>query len=221
MEKEIKAIIFDVGGVLQLSKSPPFPFKRHSSQGVHEYVSSKLNISIDQYFDSIDQIYTKAVEGKISLKEALEKLAINLNITPEKLRKIYKSAYKKTFYLNRPLLRYIKKLKKKGYKVAILSDMWHVPKEVLIPKKLSKIFNVSVVSCDVGVRKPNPKIYRIILKKLKFSPREIVFIDNQPWNLAPAKKLGIKTILFKDNSQLFKELNKLGINVPRRIFRRA
>ena len=44
-----------------------------------------------------------------------------------------------------------------------------------------------------------------MLKKLKLRPGQCLFIDNQEWNLRPAKKLKMHTILFKNNKQLFKE----------------
>jgi putative hydrolase of the HAD superfamily len=80
-----------------------------------------------------------------------------------------------------------------------------------MPPRLYKKFDEVVVSCEVGMRKPNPKMYKLILKRLKISPKQTLFIDNQEWNTKPAKKLGEKVILYKNNKQLFKELNKLGI----------
>jgi HAD superfamily hydrolase (TIGR01509 family) len=57
----------------------------------------------------------------------------------------------------------------------------------------------------VGCRKPDPKIYKIAIKKSESNPEEILFIDNQEWNIPSAKKLGMKTIHFQDNKQLFQE----------------
>ena len=118
---------------------------------------------------------------------------------------MYFKAYKKEFKINKQLFNQAFKLKKLGYKIAILSDQWHLSKDAHMPKKWCKKFDQLIVSCDVGIRKPNPKIYKLTLKKLKLSPRQILFIDNQEWNIKPAKKLGMKIILFKNNEQLFKE----------------
>ena len=85
------------------------------------------------------------------------------------------------------------------------------PQEALMPPRLYKRFDEVVVSCEVGMRKPNPKMYKLVLKRLKISPKQALFIDNQEWNTKPAKRLGEKVILYKDNKQLFKELDKLGI----------
>jgi FMN phosphatase YigB (HAD superfamily) len=41
------------------------------------------------------------------------------------------------------------------------------------------------------MRKPNPLIYKLTLKKLKVKPSEAIFIDNQKWNILAAKKLAI------------------------------
>jgi len=68
-----------------------------------------------------------------------------------------------------------------------------------------------ILSCDVEIRKPNLKIYKLLLSKLKIPAKNCLFIDNQKWNIEPAKKLGFQTILFKNNKQLFEQLSKLGI----------
>jgi len=194
-----------VGGVLALSKSPHI-YKRGGFRdiGVHEYISRKLKISVDQWFDAIDTIYALAIEGKISESKLMNTIAKNTKTTTQKLKKIVIKAYRKNFKQNKQLFKQAFKLKKLGYKIAILSDQWHLSKESLMVNKRYKKFNLSVVSCDVGMRKPNPKIYKLTINKLKYKPVECIFIDNQKWNTEPAKKLGIKPILFKDNKQLFK-----------------
>jgi len=209
MKRGIKAIIFDIGGVLSLGKYMVHPKHKHRT-GVHEYIIKKLKISVDQYFDSIDTYYAKSITGEISEKQAISKIAKNLKITPKKLLKLYTKAYKKNFKINKPLYKLAFKLKKKGYKIAILSDQWHLSKKShkLIDQKLINKFDVVILSPDVKMRKPNPKIYKLILKKLKVKPKEALFIDNQPWNIKPAKKLGMQTILFKNNKQCFEELKK-------------
>jgi len=202
----IKAIIFDVGDVLALSR---YSLKTYDGKtfhlGVHEDVAKKLKISLDQYFDSIDSIYANSIEGKISLQEALEAISKNFKISRTKLKQIYFNTYQKHFKQNKHLFGKAKLLKKRGYKIAILSDQWYLSKRVLMPKKLYAFFDVLVVSCDVGIRKPNPEIYELVLEKLKLKPDEAIFIDNQEWNLIPAQKLGMSAILFKDNKQLFSD----------------
>jgi len=207
-KEDIKAIIFDIGGVLVRASLLKKPSGGHI-HGVHEHIAKKLNVTIDQYFDSIDTAYTDSVVGKKTKEESLRIMAKNLETTPEKLEKLYIKFYNIKF--NKELIKKAKQLKKQGYKIGVLSDQWQVSREIQFPKKLEKIFPIHVISCDVGIRKPNPKIYKLVLKKLKIPTKNVLFIDNQKWNLIPAKKLGMKTILFKDNARTFEDLKKLGI----------
>jgi len=208
----VKAIVFDVGGVLEIGDYKK-PVRGHQLIGVHEYISKKLNISIDTWFDAIDSTYAKAIEGTVSKEKTISTISKNLEVSKNKLRKLIIEAYKKNFNTNQELYNIAKKLKKQNYQISILSDQWYFSKEALISEKRTKMFNPVMVSCDLGIRKPNPKIYKLLLKRLKLKPDAVLFIDNREWNLKPAKELGIKTILFKDNKQLIKSLEKLGIFV--------
>ncbi len=208
----IKYIIFDVGGVLQLSKTSVIKIKDgHRNSGVHEYISKKFKISTDQWFDSIDTPYVDTITGKIHEKKAISIMAKNVKVSTEYFKKVVIKGYKKGFKKNRKLYNIACKLKKRGYKIGILSDQWYLSKKALIPKKDMEKFNQVLISCDIGMRKPDLKTYRLLIKKCKCKPSEILFIDNQIWNIKPAKKLGMKTILFKDNKQVINKLKKLGI----------
>jgi|SaaInlV_200m_DNA_3_1039701.scaffolds.fasta_scaffold21877_2 putative hydrolase of the HAD superfamily len=210
-EGKIKAVIFDIGGVLQESKSSYLIGRNRSAKGVHEYVAKKLGISIDQYFDSIDTIYAESIVGSQPKNKVLKIFAKNLKTSQSKLKKLYTIAYKKNFKENKKLYSFAFKLKKQGYKIAILSDQWYISEEIFAPNKVMNKFNAVVISSRVGIRKPDPKIYKLTLKKLKLPAKQTVFIDNQVWNTKPAKKLGMKTVLFKNNKQTFKDLKKLGV----------
>jgi len=209
----IKAIVFDIGGVLQIGKYSLLTFRRHRSTSVHKFMARKFHISLDQWFDSIDTAYAESIEGKISKNKALSIMAQDLGTSPDNLERLFILAYRKYFKRNNPLYNLAFNLRKQGYKIAILSDQWHVSKEALINPSDASRFNVSVISCGTGIRKPNKKIYELLLRKIKVKPNEAVFIDNQKWNTEAAEKLGIRTILFKSNSQTFKELKHLGIKL--------
>ncbi len=209
--EEIKAIIFDVGGVLVLGaklKRSKYDGRLHYTE-VHEYIARKLKISLDQWFDAIDTTYAKSIEGKIPKEKVLEIIAKNVKTFKKKLKKIIIKTYKENFKQNKELFEKASQLKKKGYKIGVLTDQWHFSQEALMPKSLYRKFDEVVISCEVGMRKPNPKMYKLILKRLKISAKQVLFIDNQEWNIKPAKKLGMKTILYKNNKQLFKELDRI------------
>lgn len=202
--KRFKAVIFDLGGVLSLGQR---------YRGVHKMVAKKLNMSVDQYFDSIDEVYSDAISGKIPQQKALDLMAKNLGTSSSKLKKIYFQAYRKNFKRNESLYSVAIKLKGCGYKISIISDIWSIAEKALLDKKNYPEFNDIVVSYKIGVRKTNPKIFRIALKRLKINPKEAIFTDNRAWNLVAPKELGMTPILYKNTKQFIKELKRLGIDI--------
>jgi epoxide hydrolase-like predicted phosphatase len=213
INSKIKAIIFDVGGVLQVYKFSLLTMKKHTHLSIHDFMARKLGINLDQWFDAIDTAYADSITGKIPKERELNIISKNLKITPEHLEHLWIRAYKKYFKRNNRLFQVAEDLKKQGYKIMILSDQHHISKEALVPKEDYRLFDNVFVSSDLGMRKPNPKFYKFALKKTHLKPHETIFIDNQIWNIKPAKKLGIKTILFKNNRQVIKDLKKLGVKI--------
>lgn len=213
----VKAIAFDVGGVLQLDKCPEISTskiaRRQKCHGVHDIIVEHLHINIDDWFDAIDTTYADSIVGKVSKQKAMKIISANLKISQAKLEKILIKSYKTYFRRNNQLYGIVKRLRKNGYKTMILSDQWPISKEALIPKRDENLFNISIISSDIGFRKPNPRIYKLALKKAHLKPHELIFIDNREWNTKPAEKLGIKTILFKNNNQVAGELRKLGVKI--------
>jgi epoxide hydrolase-like predicted phosphatase len=210
--EEIKWILFDVGGVLQRSKQKRKRKKNLHFSGVHENIAKKLKLNLDQYFDSIDSWYVKSIEGKISEEDLKINLSKNLKVYPSFLEKIYVQQYKKKFKRNDFLYSLIPKLKK-SFSIGILSDQWHLSKKALLPKKDLDKFETKIISCDVGTRKPDEEIFKIALEKTKVSPSQILFIDDQEWNILAAHKFGFKTILFMDNKKIKSQLKKFGIKI--------
>lgn len=74
-------------------------------------------------------------------------------------------------------------------------------------------FDFTILSCEVGVRKPDEKIYNIALSKIpNINPSNIVYIDDNPKNLVPAQKLGMQTILAGNCEDLNMEISNITSN---------
>ena len=80
-------------------------------------------------------------------------------------------------------------------------------------KGIFRLFDVEIFSCNskIDAEKPGTKIYRQCLKALGLKANECVFIDDSRKNVAAARKLGMKSIHFKDARQLKAKLGKIGI----------
>jgi 2-haloacid dehalogenase len=63
----------------------------------------------------------------------------------------------------------------------------------------------------MGVRKPTHAIYTRVMGMTQSDPRRTVFIDDREQNLAPARAMGVETLLFRGADELRKDLGKLGL----------
>ncbi|MEN9626280.1 MAG: hypothetical protein RL557_608 [archaeon] len=211
-KEEIKAVIFDIGGVLSL---PHYYVQkgRHEFSGIHESIAHALGITSDQWFDAIDTLYGKAIVGKVSRKKFIAEVSRRLSVSKQKLVSIITRSYHKGMMRNDQLFTLTQKLKKNRIIVGILSDQWHLSRESIFSKRDEALFDIVIISYEVKTRKPHPEMYTILMKKItaknkKIKPSEVVFIDDKMYNLEPAKKLGVKTILFRNNKQVMRELRK-------------
>jgi putative hydrolase of the HAD superfamily len=76
---------------------------------------------------------------------------------------------------------------------------------------LRQYFKVALSSCYVGLRKPEPAIYRRALDILGAPPTRVLFIDDRPENVAVAADSGMQTICFESEDALRPQLKTLGV----------
>lgn len=76
------------------------------------------------------------------------------------------------------------------------------------------LFDIVIESSKVGIRKPNPEIYKIACREMNVEPADAVFLDDLGINLKPAKALGMSTIKVLSADQAISDLEDLlGLNL--------
>jgi glucose-1-phosphatase len=93
------------------------------------------------------------------------------------------------------LIEVIKKLKP-NYRIALLSNAGKEEIEIVYRDKIAELFDVIVISYQVGVVKPDPKIFIECIDRLGLKPEECLFIDDIKTYTETAQMLGMKTILY-------------------------
>lgn len=78
---------------------------------------------------------------------------------------------------------------------------------------LRRYFKDFITSGYVGVAKPDPEIFKILIKKADVLPKEIFFTDDQEKSIGPAKSLGINAVLFKSATQLKRDLIRFDVKI--------
>ncbi len=76
-----------------------------------------------------------------------------------------------------------------------------------------RYFDHVIFSCDVGLRKPDPRIYRLALSRLSSGPSESLFVDDKKRNTDGAEGIGMTTVMLEKASSLREELLEAGIKL--------
>lgn len=89
----------------------------------------------------------------------------------------------------------VSELGARGVKTALISNCSHSTRGIVDRLGLEDAFDEIVLSFEVGLRKPDPEIYRIALERLGVVPERSIFVDDQPAYCDGAAALGIATFL--------------------------
>lgn len=113
------------------------------------------------------------------------------------------------FELNTELLDFYKTLKDKLDVYILTSDAIQDAPE-LQPywnDVITQIFSAS----KMGTHKSEPSAYQTVLSELSLNANDVIYIDDNEVNIKAAASVGLKTILYGDNTQTISEINKLTI----------
>jgi epoxide hydrolase-like predicted phosphatase len=198
----IKAILFDFGGVIALN----------NFDDQLDNFAQTLKIKTSELKAVEEANHEKLVLGKLSVKEFCNSIRNRFGLTYESsdIAIIWDKIYANTTKINGELLTKITELKKK-YMIGLMSNIFESTAQFHQRQKIFFYFKPVLLSCRIGLAKPHSGIFERAIKDTHLKASEILYIDDNQAHLETAKKLGMKTILFKNNKQLFKEMQKLKI----------
>ena len=196
----IQAVIFDLGGVL-LRTEDPTPRRE---------LAARLGLSREQiYYHIFDSPSARqATLGQISVDEHWESIRRGLGISVEDFPAV-RQAFWAGDRLDTDLVESIRALRPR-YKTALLSNAWGDMRSYLTGRwNVADAFDDVVISAEVGIAKPDPRIYRLALERLGVTAGEAVFVDDFLENIEAARALGLHTVHFRTPDQARDELDIL------------
>jgi epoxide hydrolase-like predicted phosphatase len=213
---QIEAVIFDYGGVLSTT---PFAgiaeFER--KMGYPERSLSQLLFGAGASpqgptEDIPDHDWHLLETGRMSLDEFHQRLAarsevalgrpLDLGVYAQFLRELGVGVHWMVVHR-------VRELRAEGYRTAILTNNvkeWGRYWKESIPLDL---FDLVVDSCDVGLRKPDPAIFRLTCERLGVAPEAAVFLDDTRRHVEAARSVGMQGIFVRDPWAALAELDAI------------
>jgi epoxide hydrolase-like predicted phosphatase len=199
INEKIRAIIWDLGGVILRTEDPSLREKWEKRFGLEAWGLANLI-----FRSEISQL---ASVGKASVDDIWSALQEELNLDNEELEQL-----KKDFFtgdrLDESLVAFIRQLKG-PYKIGMITNAWPDIRHWIENEwKIADAFDHIIISAEVGIVKPDPAIYELCLQALNVEPDEAIFIDDFRENIEGAKSVGMQAIHFQDPKQASTELKE-------------
>ena len=198
----IKAVIFDVGGVLLRTEdlAPREKWAKRFKMGVWDFA--------DEVFNS--EAANKATLGLMDEGAAWLAAQQRFHVLDSEM-----AQFRRDFFAgdrwDESLLDWIISLRGK-YRTAILSNAWLSARKFFERQaKVVQAFEEIIISAEEGLRKPQEEIYRRVVNRLNVLPREAVFVDDVVENVEAAKRMGLEAVQFKVGLDIPSLLSDLGV----------
>jgi len=198
--KLIKGVIFDYGGI----------FCRVDDQMVTDYIAESFDTPVKEFQPVFSRYIGLLDKGLIEEDDFWQKISLNLGKpVPGNKEILFSKKWLEYVVFYEEMFAFVKKIKKSGFKTAVLSRVIKRLAEIVKGRNGYDDFDVVVLSYEVQVCKPDPKIYLLTAEKLGLSPENCLYIDDNPDYLIPAKKLEMRVLLGKNSKQIIGEVSEL------------
>ncbi len=195
----IKAVIWDVGGVIVRTVDPSPRIELAAELGVSPETLNTL------FFSGPEG--ARAQKGELSVGGLLASVRQHLGLAPEEFPDLLERFFRGD-QVDYALVDFIRSLKPR-YKTGIISNAWRNLEHMLETWGIRDAFDVVVGSGDEGIMKPDPQIYQLALQRLGIRADEAVFIDDFIENVEAARNLRFRAVHFKDREQALAELGSI------------
>ena len=198
----ITTVIFDLGGVV-FHYDPGFRLQQFATFTGETTTTVRKRLIDSGYSQSCD---LGKFKGERAYREGLSQLGHRM--TMEHFRNLWISA----FVPNEEVVSMVRRLKTHAA-IALLTNNSDLVRDGLedVHGEILELFRPRLFSADLGVLKPDPRVYQIALNLMNSEPDETLFIDDDPKHVAGAQALDLVTHHFRCAEILERELTTLGL----------
>jgi putative hydrolase of the HAD superfamily len=196
----IKAVVFDIGGVLELTPD----------LGLTEVWESRLGLEAGELDERMREAWIGGSLGTITEADVYQALTDRLGLTGTQLTAYIDDLWRE--YLgtaNTELIEYARELRPR-YRTGILSNSFVGARErEQDAYGFEGLVEEIVYSHEVGMQKPDPRVYALVCSRLGVQPGETVLLDDAQVCVQGAREAGLHAILYQDNRQAIGEISGL------------
>ena len=201
MNEPIEAIVFDLGNVL-LTLDWDTPARRLGAR------TGRTRQQLDDYFAQSPWAHQLAL-GQLEKLRFFELVAAELDFPGD--YEEFAWIWSDMFIPNEPMLALAHRLQG-GMPRLILSNTNAIHMEFIFGRfPWLEVFDGHVFSHEVGLAKPDPRIYRYAVRRFRLSAPRTVFIDDLQENVEAARAIGLQGLHYQTREQMSRELTNLGL----------
>jgi putative hydrolase of the HAD superfamily len=195
----IRAVFIDFGGVIM----------RTEDKGPRTRQAERLGMSYRDlekiFFES--ESSRRASSGEIAEEAHWQAVAATLGFNQTEAGKIIDEFFSGD-QVDKLLLDYLRSLRPM-HKVGLISNAWSGLRAFIKEQNFEDVFDELIISAEVGLVKPDPRIFHLALEKLGEKPTESVFLDDVLVNVEAARSTGMTGIHFIQPEKAVDELKQL------------
>jgi epoxide hydrolase-like predicted phosphatase len=196
----IEAVVFDIGGVLEITPS----------LGVAEMWESRLGLEPGEINKRMQDVWEAGAIGTISEHDVHQAVRDRLGLDARQLEEFMGMIWRE--YLgtaNTELIEYVRRLRPR-YRTGIVSNSFVGARErEQAAYRFEDLVDEIVYSHECGMSKPDPGIYALACERLRAEPTRMVFLDDYGPCVAGAREAGIHAVLYRDNAQAIRDIEAL------------
>ncbi len=196
----ITTILFDWAGVFC---SPGEPFS-------HPRMLKELGMTPEEMERRVHGLYRRYYRGTVTSSAFWRSVISTFGLKGYTIKEL-NEAYLRSYRLYPGALAIPSRLRTR-YTVALISNLTdEMMRHIVRTHDLKRRFDALFFSNRLGMMKPEPQMFRHVLRSLHARPEETLFIDDTRSNIAAAKTLGMRTIHCRSAAQLKRDLGRHGL----------
>jgi putative hydrolase of the HAD superfamily len=186
----ISALVLDYGGVLSLPQR----------EGEVATMARRLGAPLEEFWRAYLE-HRGAYDAGLDVEEYWRRVLTSLSLvhlaSPALLAELVEDDIASWGYFREEVWDIARRFRASGGRTALLTN--NIPPLMAKLRSLGRLeshFDVVLASCELGVCKPDPAIFRTCLEVLGIPAASVLFVDDHPPNIAEASRAGMQTLLF-------------------------